>query len=151
MKAVKQQETDIVNANEATTKVAAAKNTVASGLEKVANTLEERADSTAQSTKQRVEKVNELGHQMSDKVSEYGHQVTDKVSGYAQRTIDRVGQAGHQTAKLLNSSAEYVREFEPVQIKTAINNRIKEQPAISLLVAGAIGFVIGALIARRSA
>lgn len=151
MEAVKKQETDVININEAATKVEAAKNTVANSLEKVASTLEERADSTAQSTKQRVEKVSELGHQMTDKVSEYSHQVTDKVNDYAQRTIDKVEQASHQTARLLNSSAGYVREFEPGQIKTAINNRIKEQPAISLLVAGAIGFLVGALIARRSA
>ena len=56
---------------------------------------------------------------------------------------------GRQAADWLDRSADYVRDFDPQQVKTEIENQVRRNPGRSLLIAGAAGLILGALFRRR--
>lgn len=56
---------------------------------------------------------------------------------------------GHRTASWLEKSADYVNELEPQKLKTDLENQVRQNPAKSLLIAGAAGLIIGAIFRRR--
>ena len=55
---------------------------------------------------------------------------------------------GHKAADMLDRSADYVGEFDPNQVKSDVQNHIKKNPGRSLLIAGAVGLILGALFKR---
>ena len=60
-----------------------------------------------------------------------------------------VGGYGNQAAGWLNSSADYIRDMDPQQLKTDVQNEVRRNPGRSLLIAGAAGLILGALFRRR--
>jgi len=56
---------------------------------------------------------------------------------------------GHQAANWLDKSATYVSEIEPERVRTDIENQVRRNPGRSLLIAGAVGLVLGGLLRRR--
>jgi hypothetical protein len=60
------------------------------------------------------------------------------VSGYAS-----------QASGWLAGAADYVRDMEPSQVKTDIQRQVKTNPGRSLIIAGAAGLLLGALLRRR--
>jgi hypothetical protein len=60
-----------------------------------------------------------------------------------------VGAYGNQAAGWLNTSADYIRDMDPQQLKTDVQNEVRRNPARSLLIAGAAGLILGALFRRR--
>ena len=73
----------------------------------------------------------------SSSSSGYGSGSVDDLKGRAKQTFDAAsdmaGDARHQVEEVAGN------------VKGAINRSVKEQPITTLLVAGAVGFVIGAL------
>jgi len=55
----------------------------------------------------------------------------------------------NQASGWLDNAAEYVREFDPSQVKADIQRQVRENPGRTLLIAGAAGLVVGALFRRR--
>lgn len=58
-------------------------------------------------------------------------------------------QYGKQAAEWLDQSAEYVRHFDHKQLDATIRDYIRQNPKRSLLVAGSVGLIIGAVWRRR--
>jgi len=56
---------------------------------------------------------------------------------------------GLQAANWLDQSADYVKQADIEQMKTDVSDQIRRNPGRSLLVAGAVGLFIGALVRRR--
>ncbi|MCI0441512.1 MAG: hypothetical protein L0177_20610, partial [Chloroflexi bacterium] len=56
---------------------------------------------------------------------------------------------GAQAAEWLERSAEYVRQLDPQQLKADLENQVRHSPGRSLLIAGAAGLLLGALLRRR--
>lgn len=54
-----------------------------------------------------------------------------------------------QASEWLDHSAESVRKFDYQETDASIREYVKEKPGRSLLIAGAIGLVIGAILRRR--
>lgn len=85
--------------------------------------------------------------------------VADKLHQAAESLTSRVGSDenpdgalavyGQKAASILDRSADYVGEFDPNQVKSDIQNHVKENPGRSLLIAGAVGLILGALFKRR--
>jgi ElaB/YqjD/DUF883 family membrane-anchored ribosome-binding protein len=56
---------------------------------------------------------------------------------------------GHRAADWLEHSADYVSEVEPERVRRDLENQIRQNPGRSLLIAGAVGLVLGGLLRRR--
>jgi ElaB/YqjD/DUF883 family membrane-anchored ribosome-binding protein len=54
-----------------------------------------------------------------------------------------------QASEWLSESAEFVRNFDHEEADAAMRAYIRQNPASSLLIAGGVGLVIGALLRRR--
>ena len=60
-----------------------------------------------------------------------------------------MAQYGKQASEWLDQSAEYVRQFDYEQTGAPVKEYIRQSPGRSLLIAGAIGLIIGAILRRR--
>jgi ElaB/YqjD/DUF883 family membrane-anchored ribosome-binding protein len=56
---------------------------------------------------------------------------------------------GSQVSGWLDQSAEYVRQFDYKQADAGIREYVGQSPGRSLLIAGGVGLIIGALLRRR--
>jgi ElaB/YqjD/DUF883 family membrane-anchored ribosome-binding protein len=78
--------------------------------------------------------------------------VADKLNDAADAVRQRGGQnsAGYanQVSNWLSQAADYVREVEPSQIKSGIQQQVQQNPGRSLLIAGAAGLALGILLRR---
>jgi ElaB/YqjD/DUF883 family membrane-anchored ribosome-binding protein len=60
-----------------------------------------------------------------------------------------MAQYGKQASKWLDQSADYVRQFEYEQADASVREYVKQSPGRSLLIAGAVGLIIGGIWRRR--
>ncbi len=60
-----------------------------------------------------------------------------------------IGQYGKQASEWLDQSAGYVRQFDYEEAEASIRECIKQHPGRSLLIAGAVGLIIGVVLRRR--
>jgi ElaB/YqjD/DUF883 family membrane-anchored ribosome-binding protein len=56
---------------------------------------------------------------------------------------------GNRAADWLDRSADYVKEVEPQRLKSDIETQVRRNPGRSLLIAGAVGLVLGSIFRRR--
>ena len=60
-----------------------------------------------------------------------------------------MAQYGQQASEWLNQSADYVRQFDYVQADTRVREYVGQRTGRSLLIAGGVGLIIGAILRRR--
>jgi ElaB/YqjD/DUF883 family membrane-anchored ribosome-binding protein len=60
-----------------------------------------------------------------------------------------MAQYGKQASEWLDQSADYVRQFDYAQAETSIREYVGKRPGRSLLIAGGVGLIIGAVLRRR--
>jgi ElaB/YqjD/DUF883 family membrane-anchored ribosome-binding protein len=60
-----------------------------------------------------------------------------------------IAQYGKQASAWVDQSAEYVRQFDYEQADARMREYVRQSPGRSLLIAGAVGLVIGAILRRR--
>ena len=60
-----------------------------------------------------------------------------------------IAQYGKQASGWLDQSAEYVRQFEYEQADARVREYVRQSPGRSLVIAGAVGLIIGAILRRR--
>lgn len=56
---------------------------------------------------------------------------------------------GHQAADWLDRSADYVSQIEPRRVRDDLETQVRRNPGRSLLIAGAVGLILGGLLRRR--
>ena len=110
-----------------------------------------------------VEKTGETaaGFQGSDKSTGFENVkniIADKLHNAAEalgeKAADHEAQCGiahygKQASEWLDHSAEYVRQFDYEQADAKIREYVRQSPGRSLLIAGAVGLIIGAILRRR--
>jgi len=79
------------------------------------------------------------------------HNVAEALS---EKAADQDGKSGmsqyrKQASEWLDQSAGYVRQFDYDQADTKVREYVKQSPGRSLLIAGAVGLIIGAILRRR--
>ena len=82
------------------------------------------------------EKVHDAAEALGEKVAHH-----DAQSGIAHY--------GKQASEWLDQSAEYVRQFDYEQVDARVREYVRQSPGRSLLIAGAVGLIIGAILRRR--
>ncbi len=60
-----------------------------------------------------------------------------------------IAQYGKQASEWMNHSAEYVRQFDYKQADAGVRKYVRQHPGQSLLIAGGVGLIIGAILRRR--
>jgi len=60
-----------------------------------------------------------------------------------------MAQYGKQASEWLEQSADYVREFDYMKADAGIREYVGQRPGRSLLIAGGVGLIIGAILRRR--
>jgi ElaB/YqjD/DUF883 family membrane-anchored ribosome-binding protein len=84
--------------------------------------------------------------------------VADRMSRAAQLLHDQssrtgseseLSNLGNRAADWLDRSAGYVKEVEPQRLKSDIETQVRRNPGRSLLIAGAVGLVLGSILRRR--
>jgi len=84
--------------------------------------------------------------------------IADKLHGFAEAIGERVarqdGQSGiahygKRASEFLDHSAEYVRQFDYHQTDMQVRECVKQSPGRSLVIAGAVGLMIGVILKRR--
>ena len=60
-----------------------------------------------------------------------------------------IAQYGKQASEWLDKSAEYVRQFDYEQADARVREYVRQSPGRSLLIAGAVGLIIGTMLRRR--
>ena len=84
---------------------------------------------------------------MADRI----HQVAEVLGEKAAEQDARSGAAhyGKEASEWLDQSAEYVRQFDCQQADAKVREYVRQSPERSLLIAGAVGLIVGALWRRR--
>jgi ElaB/YqjD/DUF883 family membrane-anchored ribosome-binding protein len=84
---------------------------------------------------------------IADKILKVAEVLGDK----ARDKKDQSGMAqyGKQASEWLEQSAEYVRQFEYEDADARVREYVRQRPGRSLLIAGGIGLMIGAMFRRR--
>lgn len=85
------------------------------------------------------DKLHQAAQTLHDKSENLGNQVLGQ----------EVEQYGHRTADWLNRTADYVGEANPQQIKADLEKQVQQNPGRTLLIAGGIGLLLGAMFRRR--
>ena len=84
--------------------------------------------------------------------------IADKLHNVAEALGDKaadqdgqsgIAQCGKQASAWLDQSAEYVRQFDYKQANARVREYVRQSPGRSLLIAGAVGLIIGAILRRR--
>ena len=60
-----------------------------------------------------------------------------------------IARYGKQASEWMDQSAEYVRKFDYKQEDARVREYVRQSPGRSLLIAGAAGLIIGAILRRR--
>ena len=78
------------------------------------------------------------------------HQAAQALQEKSERGSNQdLSQYGQRVATWLDQTADYVGEMNPQQIKADIGKQVQNNPGRSLLIAGGIGLVLGAIFRRR--
>lgn len=89
-------------------------------------------------------------HERSDSAQEFLDVRTDTFNEYAHQAIQKANQFGHRAADALNSSTDYINNFDFDKTKQQVVEKIKEKPQIGMAIAGLFGLIIGLFLGRRN-
>ena len=84
---------------------------------------------------------------IADKLHNVAEALGDKAADEAAES--GMSQYGKQASEWLDQSAEYVRQFDYEQADARVREYVRQSPGRSLLIAGAVGLIIGAIFRRR--
>jgi len=86
------------------------------------------------------------------------HTIADKLHGVAEALDEKAANQGAQSgiaqyekqaSEWLDQTAEYVRQFGYEQADARVREYVRQSPGRCLLIAGAAGLIIGAILRRR--
>jgi ElaB/YqjD/DUF883 family membrane-anchored ribosome-binding protein len=112
------------------------------------NVIKEKAQLAQQKVSENLAVAAAVVHQKSDETQDVLDLKTDKINEFAHKTIERVNEFGHRAGEALVTSSDFVAKFDLAESTTQMKEKINENPAVSLTVAGIIGLTLGFLIGR---
>ena len=84
--------------------------------------------------------------------------IADKIhyvaGALSEKAADQDAQCGiaqyvKHASEWLDQSSEYIRQFDYEQVDARVREYVRQSPGRSLLIAGAVGLIIGAILRRR--
>ena len=114
------------------------------------NTLQEKTQVVKESVSGNLLNVADKVHQRSDTTQEFLDKKTDELNALAHRTIEKANDLAHKAGDVLNSSSEFIKNFDIEETRKQVKTTVQENPGTSLVVAGVFGLLIGLLIGRNN-
>ena len=76
--------------------------------------------------------------------------VADKLNDAADALRQKTGQTGYagQASDWLTNAADYVRDVDPAQLKSSVQEQVRSNPGRSLLIAAGVGLALGIVLRR---
>lgn len=108
--------------------------------------VHDKAEQTAETL---AERAVQLKAQLADKLETSASTIrkrssdTAKIDDAIATTKERVADAGDRVASGMEKSAEWLRDANVSSIKQGLERQVKENPGRTLLIAGAIGYLLG--------
>ena len=84
---------------------------------------------------------------IADKMHKVAAAVGEKAA--SQDAQPAMAQYGKQAAEILDESAEYIQQLDYEQADAKVREYVRQNPGLSLLIAGVTGLIIGAIFRRR--
>ena len=84
---------------------------------------------------------------IADKLHDIAESLGEKAAG--QEAQSGTAQFEKQASEWLDQSAEYARQFDYEQAEARVREYVGRNPGRSLLIAGGVGLIIGAILRRR--
>jgi ElaB/YqjD/DUF883 family membrane-anchored ribosome-binding protein len=136
----------------------------AQAKDRVSDAIRDTSDTVGEVGAELSERVS----QMKDRVSSIARTAADTVDGRRATTADgleaaastlrdraarlpggdKVSEVAHAAADRLSTTADYVRTHDVNRMKTDVKTLVKNNPGPSLLVAAALGFLLGRAMTR---
>lgn len=143
-----------MNSNTATKKVkdnikeaaAAAEAKIGQYLENSSEKLESAKSKVSDNLSGAAEKI----HKNSDTAQVYLKEKADKLNETAHKKIEKANEFGHRTASAIETSSDYVKNFDIAEAGNKIKNTVKQKPQIGIALAGIFGLLIGLLVGRKT-
>lgn len=129
-----------------------AEQSVATLKEKVSekfSTLQDKTQVAKEKVSENLSGVADKVHLKADQTQEFLDKKTDDINAMAHQTIEKVNELGHRAGDALNSSSEFIRNFDVEETRQQVKEKIQSNPGISLAVAGIFGLMIGLLLRRN--
>jgi ElaB/YqjD/DUF883 family membrane-anchored ribosome-binding protein len=108
------------------------------------NAEETAARSQASGKPSGFEKVK---NHIADRLQDAANVLAEKAEN--QEAKSGMTEYGKQASEWLDQSAEYVRQFDHNQANARVREYVGQRPGRSLLIAGGVGLIIGAILRRR--
>ncbi len=132
----------------------AANSEINKSLHVIKNEITDLADGTPAMLKEKIADnlafAADTVHEKSDTAQEFLNSGAERVHDYAQTAIGKVNTLGHSAAEVLESSSDYVKDFNLAETREKLRYAITNRPDISLAVAGVFGLLLGLAIGRRT-
>lgn len=117
------------------------------------NTLHDRFDEVAapRSRESEIESRGTSFDQLKVRIADKLRHAAETLHGKAEdlQTPREAPNFGAQASVWLHNSADYIEQIEPKKIKDDFTEQVRRNPGKSLLVASAVGLVLGAIFRRR--
>ena len=87
-----------------------------------------------------------------DRIKQTAADKLRRAAGSLQQQGERVGISqdyGQRAADWLDRTADYVGEFDPKQVRADLEEQVRRNPGRTLLIAGGVGLLLGAMLRRR--
>ena len=113
------------------------------------STAADRTEETAEAYQDSVESTGfeNVKNVIADKLQKVAEALNNKAT--AADAQSGMAQYGCQVSGWLDQSAEYVRQFNYEQADAEVREYVGRSPGRSLLIAGGVGLIIGAIVRRR--
>ncbi|MEW6126692.1 MAG: hypothetical protein AB1757_06600 [Acidobacteriota bacterium] len=92
---------------------------------------------------------NQIKTTVAEKLHSAADALSQKTRQNANQQKEGITNYGNQAADWLHRSADYIHDFDPKRVKSDLQNQVRTNPGRTLLIAGAAGLLLGALLRRR--
>ncbi len=134
---------------------------VAKAKEKL-EVVEKKFDKTKEKVSDNLSNMAEKIHEKSDTAQEFlSHKVenaedvlrkkTYEAGDVTQQTLQKANELGHRAANAIDSSSEYIRNFDVSEAKQSVQNTFRENQVIGIAIAGTFGLLLGLIIGSKRA
>lgn len=111
---------------------------LADNLSTAATTVHDKADS-----------VKEVADSGIDRTKDALESGLGKANDIAHTAVAKANSLGHKTASVMESTSQYVKDFDLREAKDELKAKVVERPELSLITAGFFGLAIGLLVGSR--